>query len=273
MRRNHWIGGAMMTLSAWRMALAVLGAALLLPASALGQSEVPNVLGLYRGFSQSDIDPSVHPRVELRVDRQVGSAFDGTLLMGAPGEQQPFTFKGKVDVRGAFTGKGAGPAGDFRLSGILEGLGDQGGALVLASYKLTTPDGEDKGVTNLLRSIQCPDPCVPPDIEGTWVGTSRSSLNGSQMSVVLDLRQVGFAVEGAFACGQVAEWGGELIEAHGTIDSVGHVVFIGVGDTGRIVVGGASLHPPEVGWEATYSRTSLTGAVGLGTLMVRRATP
>lgn len=79
-RIEHWSASAVRNVAV----LVGFAAALLLPASALAQ--VPNVLGLYRGFSQSDIDPRLHPSMALTVDSQRGSDFFGTLLMGAPGD-------------------------------------------------------------------------------------------------------------------------------------------------------------------------------------------
>ncbi len=249
-----------------------LAAVLLLPASALA---VPNVLGLYRGFSQSDNDPRLHPRMELMVSRQDDKGnFFGTLQMGTPGGLLPFTFQGKLlDSLGHFKGSGDGLAGHVNFTGIVQDLGgdrggllvvgDQGGALVLASYKFTFPDGSvDQGMTHLLRSFP-PDPGAPPNITGTWRGTSMSDLTGQQMTLDLQIIQDGTSFEGVEIVGGI-----QPCVIVGTIGVRGNFVFIGVGDVGRVLVGGQFTPPPDDSLNARYFRALATGAVDLGTFMV-----
>jgi hypothetical protein len=253
--------------------LAALVVTQLLPAQALAQA-VPNVLGLYRGFSQSDLDPRLHPMMELTVDRQRGSDFSGTLLMGAPGGQLPFTFQGKADALGGFKGKGTGPAGVVQFTGNIQGLGE-GGALVLASYKFTFPGGtEDKGGTRLLRSFHPPDPIVPV-ITGTWHGTAMSDLTGQAMGFVLNITsqsadgtsfQGTAEVSGIVPCTIVGTIGPGAVS--GVDPQPFRFVYIGVSDVGHVFVGGQVLPIPNDGLTARFFRNFATGAVDLGTFMV-----
>lgn len=249
------------------IALLGLAVALLLPPLAPAQG-VSDVLGLYRGFAQSNIDPTIHPSMELTVDRQDGSDFFGTLLMGAP---LPFAFQGKVDAAGGVKGKGTGAAGEVRFSGHIQDLGDQGGALVLATYKFTPATGGpvDQGVTNLLRSYppepcQPPDPCEPPDIAGSWEGTSASDVSRRQETLALEISQDGTSFEGFEIVGGIIP-----CVIVGTVGVGGNFVYIGVGDPGLVLVGGQFLPTPNDGLDARYSRNFATGAVDLGTFTVR----
>jgi hypothetical protein len=236
-------------------------AGLLVPASALAQAPAPAVVGVYRGFSQSEIDPRLRPMMELRVERQAGEDFFGTLLMGAPGGLLPFAFRGKVEAGGAFKGRGTGVAGDVRFTGILQDLRD-GGALAHAGYRFTFPDGAtDRGGTTLLRAFQPSDPFAPPDITGRWTGAETSVLDGRETGLdLLVTSQNGTSFEGVQTAGDIVP-----CAIVGTVGLGGHVVWIGVGDPGTVLVGGGLSGPvPNDGLQGTYSRAFVTGAVDLG---------
>jgi hypothetical protein len=172
-----------------------------------------------------------------------------------------------VDVLGHFKGKGTGGAGDVKFTGLFQVLRDQG-ALVLATYKFTFPDGAvDQGTTRLLRSFTPPDPVTPPDITGDWSGTTRSDLTGQPMDITLQITsQRGTSFEGVEI---VAGWHKDDIV--GTIGVSGNFVYIGVSDVEQVLVGGQFQPPPDDGLNATYVRNLPTGVVDLGTFMVTPA--
>lgn len=247
--------------------------ALLWPAQALAQAPPPplNLLGDYRGFSQSDVDPRNHPSMALTVDRQDEKGnFFGTLEMGVPGGVLPFTFQGKlVDGEGGFKGKGFGEAGEVGFTGVVQDLGD-GGLLARARYKFIFPDGtQDQGATDLLRSFDLPpDPTVVMDVVGDWIGTERSDLTGRLGNFKLSLSsQFGTSFSGEEIVGGIAP-----CTIVGTIGAGGRIVYIGAGDQGRVLAGGPAwpltreaFPPPDDSLSARYMRSFPSGAVDLGT--------
>ena len=114
------------------------GCGFLLPGTSWAQTTeaFPNVLGAYRGFSQSIGDPNIRGPVELMITAQnppPDTDFSGFLTMGS---LLPFLFTGKVDADGIFKFRGNGPAGSVTGTGKWQDL-TRGGALVLATYKFT----------------------------------------------------------------------------------------------------------------------------------------
>jgi hypothetical protein len=172
MRRNHFPFG---------IALAVtVGCGFLLPVTSGAQTTetFPDVLGAYRGFSQSVGDPQIRGPVELVITAQnppPDNDFSGFLTLGS---LLPFLFAGKVDADGIFKFRGSGPAGSVTGTGKWQDL-TRGGALVLATYKFTPRVGRtDKGKVDLLRNFSPPpDDGMPPDIAGDLRGTFASSLS------------------------------------------------------------------------------------------------
>jgi hypothetical protein len=244
------------------VAFAGLAAALFLPSAALAQA--PSLLGVYRGFLQSDIPPHSTASVGLTVDQQSGQRFGGTLRIETPAGLLEFAVQGRSSPHSFGGGGGEGKVKVHDISS--QDLGE-GAALLRGNYKITFPDGlKDKGTLVLLRSFVPPDPCPPPgcvtpDLTGTWTGTSTSDLDGRDVPLDLEITQNGTSFEGCETLGGIIP----CTPLVGTVGPGGRVVYIGAGDGGTVLVGGQLSSPiPEDGLEATYYRAFVTGAVDLG---------
>jgi hypothetical protein len=253
MKTNH---------SLFRIALLlVVGCAFLLPSSVSAQSRTfPNLLGHYRGFSQSIGDPDARGPVELNINFQAppdpdksGSSFSGFLTMGS---MLPFSFAGKVDANGIFKFQGRGAAGGVTGTGKWQDL-TRGGALVLATYKFTPTTGAiDQGKVDALRGfVDPPEPETPPDIAGSWRGTFESDLSlmtGADEWVVQQDQTKSGTPSTGFMGQERMDMGAAGIIIYdfvGTIDGQGNFVRIGNSARGFMVNGGEAQpglqDPPE----------------------------
>jgi hypothetical protein len=255
-----------------------LAGALLLPA-ALAQPAIPNVLGVYRGFAQSDADPGKHSSITMTLDSQRDSRFTGVVEIVTATASLVLELAGKMPLEGAGTmaaggGVGAGKAKFTEF--VIKDLA-QGGALARASYKTTFPDGSvDKGTLTLLRSPVLPDPCppgdrcLPPDVAGVWRGTSASDLDGRETPLDLEITgQDGTSFEGCETVGGIVP----CTKVVGTVGVGGQLVYIGAGPQGTVLAAGPIPNDgeptPNDGLEARYVRAFAT-SLDLGTLTLRR---
>jgi hypothetical protein len=212
------------------------GFGFLLPGTSWAQTTeaFPNLLGAYRGFSQSIGNPEVRGSVELMITAQnppPDTDFSGFLTMGS---LLPFLFAGKVDADGIFKFRGNGPAGSVTGTGKWQDL-TRGGALVLATYKFTPRVGPtDQGKVDLLRNFTPPpDSDMPPDIAGDWRGIFQSSLSlmtgSTELRIQQDRTEAG--TSGTGFMGQEARDMGTagiiIYDFVGTIDGLGNLVRIG----------------------------------------------
>jgi hypothetical protein len=132
-----------------------------------------DLTGEYRGFTQSSRNPDLRMFMELLVEQDDGVEFAGRLTLGP----LPFTFKGeRLDALGnRFDGRGRGPAGEVRFIGTIQGLGDEGGVLALATYIFFPATGgradADEGTADFIRApFTPPDPCIVL-VGGAYRGT------------------------------------------------------------------------------------------------------
>jgi hypothetical protein len=229
MKRNYFPFGIALVVT--------VGCGFLLPGTSGAQTSetFPDVLGAYRGFSQSIEDPGLRGPVELVITAQSplpDTDFSGRLTMGS---LLPFLFAGKVDADGVFKFRGNGPAGSVTGTGKWQDL-TRGGALVLATYKFTPRVGPtDQGKVDLLRNFTQPPPNqdMPPDIAGDLRGIFASSLSlktgSTEWMIQQDRTEAG--TPGTGFMGQEARDMGTagiiIYDFVGTIDGQGNFVRIG----------------------------------------------
>src|SRR5262249_16766514 len=147
-----------------------------------------------------------------------------------------YSVRGDVDANGTvqFT---TGRRGDVRGTGKLQDL-TRGGALLLATYKLTSGD---QGQVNFLRNFNQPPDPAPPDIAGSYRGTFENPLSlmrgAFEWMVQQDRTPTG--AHGTGFRGQETI-GTTMNDFVGTIDGQGNFVRISV-SAGEFFVGGGKI--------------------------------
>jgi hypothetical protein len=141
----------------------------------------PNVRGIYRGFFQSVDDPNVRGPAELNINFQEPPEPDFQGSITILGNTYAITVKVDADGHLKFTSR-EGVTG----TGTWQDL-TRGGAIVLASYRLSSGD---EGKVDVLRGFtDPPEPNRPPDIAGSWRGTIESRLSLMMGKVQWDVQQ------------------------------------------------------------------------------------
>ena len=227
MRRNY---------SLLRIAFALVTAcAFFLPVRAPAPTVDIIITQFYLGFSQSIGDPGLRGPAALNIPSQTSDGqFQGFItILG-----NTYSITGKVDNNGAvkFTSR-AGLTGTGKWQDLT-----RGGALILASYKLSSGD---QGKIDLLRNFtQPPDPGMPPDIAGSWRGTFQNvlSLMGGtfERTIQQDRMPNGVLGTGFMGDGLLLDvvLGPRLYHFVGTVDGQRNFVSIGVSDQGFLIEGG-----------------------------------
>src|SRR5437870_2591608 len=204
--------------------------------------------GTYNGFFQSTQHSGLWGLMQFVITDVKNHRFTGmvTMLIGG-GVGVPFPVDGTVSTSGEFTGNGRGMGGKVQFHGQIMFL--PGGAAVAdASYFLmpsgVEPPEPDRGTATLVRDFVPDNP--PPLVGGHWDGVATSSIDGSQTTFHLDVRQT--CMDGRPG----TEFAGrEIIDPEmpfifqGTVNGDGRFVTIGWSFTNdRFIVIG-SYQPPD----------------------------
>jgi hypothetical protein len=228
MKRNY---------SLFRIALVLAtGGAFLLPVSAPAPTVDIIISQFYLGFSQSFGDPNQLGPVDLNIPSQTqDGAWEGVItILG-----NTYTIKGKVDNNGnvKFSSGHVGVTGTGKWQDLT-----RGGALLLATYKLSSGD---QGKIELLRKFSPPpDQDTPPDIAGHWGGTVENKLSLMRGTTEWDVQQdrTSTGMPGTGFTGQETINPGTpaivLYDFAGAIDGQGNFVRIGVAAQGFVIEGG-----------------------------------
>ena len=228
MKRNY---------SLFRIALVLAtGGAFLLPVSAPAPTVDIIISQFYLGFSQSIVNPDARGPVALNIPSQTpDGAWEGVItILG-----NTYTIRGKVDNNGNLEFN-SGRTGPIKGTGKWQDL-TRGGALLVASYKLSSGD---QGEVSLLRKFSPPpDQDTPPDIAGPWRGTFENNLSLMRGTVEWDVQQdrTETGAPGTGFTGQeriMATPAIQLYQFAGTIDAHGNFVRIGVSAQGFVIEGG-----------------------------------
>jgi hypothetical protein len=216
---------------------------------------LPNLLGRYRGFSQSVGDPNIRGPVELNINLQAppDPDFQGTItILGIT-----YAIRGEVEANGLF---------EFSSRAGVRGTGKwqdltRGGALMLASYRLSSGD---QGKIDVLRGFtDPPEPDTPPDIAGSWFGTFESGLSLTTGAVEWTVQQdrTRRGTPGTEFMGQET-MDTIIYDFVGTIDGDGNFVRIGSSSSGTLIDSGL-VEPPEPDLQAHSVRNFFDGGVDL----------
>jgi hypothetical protein len=228
MKRNY---------SLFRIALfLVVGCAFLLPVSAPAPTVDITILQFYLGFSQSSVNLDARGPAALNIPTQTPDGhFQGFItILG-----NTYAIMGKVDNSGNldFT---SGRAGPIKGTGKWQDL-TRGGALLLATYKLSS--GDQGKIYFLRKFTDPPSPDMPPYIAGHWGGTFESDLSlmrgTAEWDVQQDLTETG--APGTGFMGQERIMGTPAVQLYqfaGTVDAHGNFVRIGVSAQGFVIEGG-----------------------------------
>jgi hypothetical protein len=226
MKRNY---------SLFRIAFVLaIGVALLLPCNGwAGTSCLAGSSGgafsLNAGFWQS-ATPSAHGPAALTITPQGGNEWTGLFTI----QDITYSVTGATDANGnlKFSSGRTGVKGTGKLQDLT-----RGGALLRGTYKLTSGD---KGKIELLQNFtQPPDPEMPPDIDGSWLGTFDNVLclmTGTVEWLVHQDRTPTGVPSTAFTGQETIET--IIYDFVGTIDGEGNFVRIGVSELGFIIEGG-----------------------------------
>jgi hypothetical protein len=188
----------------------------------------------YNGFSQSVRDPNIRGPAQLNIVSQTtDGSFQGSIMVFG----NTYAVTGKVDVNGIvkFTSR-TGLTGTGKWQDLT-----RGGALLLATYKLSS--GDQGKIYFLRKFTDPPSPDMPPDIAGHWGGTFESDLSlmrgTAEWDVQQDLTETGAPGTGFMGQERIMATPAILLyHFAGTIDGQGNFVRIGVSERGFVIEGG-----------------------------------